>query len=110
MRLIRKISKTQGILPLPYILRKEDIHVGEIRDKGGFGVVSDGEYQGNTVAIKHIKMDGKDPDKIFKVTILGQPPRSLLSKFSSAIVSGGNCLETRVTSEHLALARGFYLH
>lgn len=70
MRVVRRICKTQGILPSPYILQKEDIHIGEVRDKGGFGVVSDGEYHGNTVAIKHIKMGEGDPDKIFKVAYL----------------------------------------
>ncbi|KAF9790663.1 kinase-like domain-containing protein [Thelephora terrestris] len=66
LRLIRKLSKTQGILPTPYILQREDIHVGEIRFEGGFGIVSDGEYQGNNVAIKLIKVDERVHDKAFK--------------------------------------------
>ena len=68
LRVIGRISKTQGILPSPYILQKEDIHIGAVCDQGAFGFVSDGEYQGNIVAIKRIKMGERDPDKIFKVS------------------------------------------
>ena len=70
LRLIRKISQAQGILPSSYILQTDEIRVGELRAEGGFGVVSDGEYQGNIVAIKHIKMSEGDPDKNFKVSCL----------------------------------------
>ena len=70
LRLIRKISKTQGILPSSYILQFDDIRVGVVCAEGGFGVVSDGEYQGNTVAIKHIKMGEGGTHKAFKVSFL----------------------------------------
>lgn len=84
--------------------------IGEIRDKGGFGVVSDGEYRGNIVAVKQIKTSERDPDKIFKVLYFGQLCRSPLFKFLSAIVSRNNCLETLITSQHFTLARCIYLY
>jgi hypothetical protein len=67
IRLIRKISQTWRIVPSSYFLEEEGIHVGEVRFYGGFAVVSDGEYQGLTVAIKHLKMNEGDADKTFKV-------------------------------------------
>ena len=43
LQLLSKICKTQRIIPTSYILQEEFIHVGSIRDRGGFSEVSDGE-------------------------------------------------------------------
>ena len=67
LRLIRRICEACGIVPSSYILREEQIHVGEIQYHGGFSDVSDGEYQGYTVAIKHLKARKGGSDRIFKV-------------------------------------------
>ncbi|KAF9790619.1 kinase-like domain-containing protein [Thelephora terrestris] len=66
IRLIRKISKARGIIPSSYIAREEYIHVGNIHYDRGLTELSDGEYQGRTVAIKRLKVDDKDPRKTFK--------------------------------------------
>ena len=108
LRLIRKISKTQGILPSPYTLQTDRIRTGVVRAKGGFGIVSDGEYQGNAVAIKHVGMGEEVTDKVFKVSIFGRPRRSLLFESLSAVVSRDNRLETLISSQYFTLARGFH--
>ena len=41
--------------------------MGEIQYYGGFADVSDGEYQGHTVAIKHLKTSKGGSDRVFKV-------------------------------------------
>ena len=67
LRLIRKVSKTRRIVPSSYQLQEESIRTGEVRFEGGSAVVSDGRYQGRTVAIKRLKVNEGDFDRIFKV-------------------------------------------
>ena len=43
------------------------MHMGEVQYHWGFADVSDGEYQGHTVAIKHLKTSKGGSDRIFKV-------------------------------------------
>lgn len=73
LRLIRKVSKTQMTVPSSYVLQEECIHTGEDRFEGGSGVVSDGRYQGRTVAIKRLKTSEGDFEKIFKVFSMNVP-------------------------------------
>ena len=68
LRLIRKISKARRIVPSSYILQEDCIRIGDVHYYGGFAVVSDGEYQGCTVAIKHLKTNEVGSDTIFKVS------------------------------------------
>ena len=67
LRLIRRICEARGIVPSSYTLRGDHIHVGEVQYHGGFSDVSDGEYQGCAVAIKHLKTNKGGSDRIFKV-------------------------------------------
>ena len=54
-------------MPSSYVLQEEYIHVGETQHQGGFADVSDGGYQGRTVAIKNLRMNGDGSGKFFKV-------------------------------------------
>ena len=67
LRLLSKIGKAQRIVPASYILHSEFVLVRSVRDRGGFSEVSEGEYFGRTVAIKDLKMNEGDFDKVFKV-------------------------------------------
>ena len=55
------------IIPSSYILQEGSISIGEARFEGGSAVVSDGRYEGRIVAIKGLKMNDGDFNKIFKV-------------------------------------------
>ena len=66
LRLLSKICKAQRVIPPSYLLQKELIYIGSVLDRGGFSDVSNGEYQGYTVAIKDLKTNKDDPDKTFK--------------------------------------------
>jgi len=68
LRLLSKICKAQKIVPTSYILQDKVTYVGSVHDHGGFADVSNGEYLGYPVAIKHLKMNKGDPNNIFKVT------------------------------------------
>jgi len=68
--LLSKICKAHSIIPVSYVLRWELIRVGKIHYHTGFADVSDGEYLGLPVAIKCLKMNEGDPDRIFKVTLV----------------------------------------
>lgn len=70
LRLIRKVSGAQRIVPSSYVLQEESIHTGKDRCEGGSAVVSDGKYQGAAVAIKRLKMKEGDFDRIFKVFLM----------------------------------------
>ena len=79
--LLCKICKAHGIIPTSYILQWRLIRAGEIRYHGGSTDVSDGEYMGSPVAIKCLKMNEEDSDRVFKVpcstsriTIAQYPP------------------------------------
>ena len=67
LRLLSKICKAQGIVPVSYILRQELIRVGTVHCHGGFSDVTNGEYLGFPVAIKRLRMC-EDFDGIFKVS------------------------------------------
>lgn len=67
LRLISRICKARGILPASYILQQECIRVGRVHYHGGFADVSKGEYLGCSVAVKCLKMNEGDSDRIFKV-------------------------------------------
>ena len=43
------------------------MRIGRVYYHGGFADVSDGEYSGLPVAIKRLKMNEGDPDRVFKV-------------------------------------------
>ena len=73
LRLIRNVSKTQRIVPSLLILQEESIHIGKVRFEGGSTVVNEGMYKGRAVAIKRLKMNGGDSDKIFKVLLVNVP-------------------------------------
>lgn len=65
--LLYKICKACEMLPTSYTLREEFIHVSNVRYCGGFADVSEGEYLGRRVAVKHLRFGTKDTFKIFKV-------------------------------------------
>ena len=68
LHLLYKVCKTCELLPTPYLLRQELIRVGNISCSGGFADVSDGEYLGHRVAIKHLKLrENEVSNKVFKV-------------------------------------------
>ena len=68
-RLLYKICKTHGILPASYVVRPDLTNIGEFGWGGGFADVSKGEYRGDPVAIKHLRIKTRDEfDKIFKVS------------------------------------------
>jgi len=69
LHLLYKVCKACELLPASYVLPKElVIYVGGIPSCGGFADVSEGEYLGRRVAIKHLRFGTKDKlDKIFKV-------------------------------------------
>ena len=69
-RLLSKICKAQEIVPASYILQEEFLHVGSVRDRGGFSEVRDGEYLGSTVAIKDLKPNQAGFNKNFKVCLI----------------------------------------
>lgn len=70
LRLLSKICKSQRIVPTSYILQSEFIRVRSVRDRGGFSEVSDGDYLGCTVAIKDLKLNEHDFDRLFRVDLL----------------------------------------
>jgi len=70
LRLVSKICEAHRIIPSSYIIQQELIHVGRVYYHGGFADVSNGEYLGSTVAIKHLRMGEGDSDRIFKVSSL----------------------------------------
>jgi serine/threonine protein kinase len=78
LRLLSKICKAQRIMPTSYILQPEFIRARSVQDRGGFSEVSDGEYLGYTVAIKDLKMNEGNFDKVFKVR-LTNPARTRFS-------------------------------
>ena len=67
LRLLSKICKTHRIIPSLYILRWDLVHVGQVHYKSGSAAVSNGEYLGCPVAIKHLMMDKADADVTLKV-------------------------------------------
>lgn len=68
LHLLYKICKTCELLPASYVLRQELMYVGNVRCCGGFADVSEGEYLGRRVAIKHLRFGTEDAlNKVFKV-------------------------------------------
>jgi len=70
LRLLSKICNAQAIIPASYILQHEVTYVGSFHEHGGFAEVSNGQYLGRPVAIKNLKMNKGDPDKMFKVPLV----------------------------------------
>lgn len=71
LHLLYKICKTCEMLPTTYLLQQDFICVGNIRYYGGFADVSEGEYLGRRVVIKHLRIRTQDlSNKIFKVLML----------------------------------------
>ncbi|KAF9648137.1 kinase-like protein [Thelephora ganbajun] len=64
--LLSKICKARTIIPSSYVLQKEFISVGRVHYRGGFSDVSNGEYLGCPVAIKCLKVNEEDFDRVFK--------------------------------------------
>ena len=108
LRLIRRICEARGIIPSSYILQGVHIHFGEIQYHGGFSDVSNGEYQGCIVAIKHLRTNKRGLNEIFKV-FFDQRRRSPLFTFLPAVLPRGYRLETFIPSEHSTPARGLHL-
>ena len=102
LRLLSKICKARKIVPTSYILQQEPVRVGRACHHGGFADVSNGEYLGDLVAIKRLKMGG-DSDRIFKVLAarLVHPRHSV----STAALQGDHRLETPVPPKHTAFVR-----
>ena len=73
LRLLSNICEARRITPASYVLQQELIHAWRVRCHGGFADVSDGEYLGRPVAIKRLKMNGGDSDRIFKVRLCNRP-------------------------------------
>jgi len=70
LRLISKICKAHKIIPASYILQREFIRVGRVYYQGGFADVSEGEYFGCPVAIKCLKMNEGESDRVFRVRLV----------------------------------------
>ena len=68
--LLSKICKARGIIPSSYRLQRDFTHIGRVCYHGGFADVTDGEYLGRPVAIKYLKMDEENSDRIFKVPLI----------------------------------------
>ena len=68
--LLSKICKAHSIIPSSYILRRELIRIGRVYYCGGFADVCKGEYLGLSVAVKRLRMNGVDRDRIFKVFLV----------------------------------------
>ena len=68
LHLLYKICKAREMLPTSYVLQQEFTCISGVHYYGGFADVSEGEYLGCRVAIKHLRIGTKDPsNKIFKV-------------------------------------------
>lgn len=65
--LLSKICKARSIVPSSYLLQQEFIRAGRVCYHGGFAAVSNGEYSGRPVAIKYLKINEEDSDKVFRV-------------------------------------------
>ena len=82
--LLSKICKAHSIIPTSYILQQDRIRVGRVYYYGGSADVSHGEYSGFPVAIKRLKMNEGDSDRIFKVPLIG-PARYRCSVFTQRL-------------------------
>ena len=69
-RLLSKICKARSILPTSYLLQQELIRAGKVLCHGGFADVSDGEYSGRLIAIKRLRTNEGDSDRVFEVPLL----------------------------------------
>ena len=69
LHLLYKMCNACEMLPASHILQQESIQIGTLHCYGGFADVSQGEYLGCRVAIKHLRIRAKGtPSKIFKVS------------------------------------------
>ena len=67
LRLLSKICKAHRITPAPYILRQDPINIGQVHHHSGFADATIGEYLGFSVAIKRLRTNQGDSDRLFKV-------------------------------------------
>ena len=67
LRLLSKICKASGFIPVSYFLCEESVHLGVVRYCGGYADVNEGKYMGFPVAIKRLRIKEGDSDNIFKV-------------------------------------------
>ena len=71
LHLLYKVCKACELLPTSYVLQQEFINVGNVHCYGGFADVTEGEYLGHRVAIKHLRFGTRDAfSKIYKVLAL----------------------------------------
>ena len=110
LRLLSKICKAQSIIPSSYILQRELIRVGRVRCHGGSADVSDGEYLGGLVAIKLLKVNGRDLNGTFRVSTLIQSRGFSALSFHLAFMSRDHLLEAFVPSQHFTLVGRFNVH
>ena len=97
-------------MPPSCVLQRELIRVGRVRYHGGSADVSDGEYSGNPVAVKHLKVNDGDLDRTFKV-YTSKPPHPLpLLSVRLALMSRNHLLETFAPSKHFAIVGHFCVH
>ena len=64
--------------------------------------MSDGEYLGSPVAIKHLRLNEGDSDIVFKVKLINLTDSLPSLNFHSAVMSRDYWLETLVPFEHHA--------
>ena len=71
LHLLYKVCKACELLPTSYVLRQAFMRVGKVRCCSGFADVSEGEYLGRRVAIKHLRFGTEDAfNKVFKVQVV----------------------------------------
>ena len=68
LHLLYKICKAREMLPTSYVLQQEFTCISGVHYYSGFADVSEGEYLGNRVAVKHLRFRTDESfNKIFKV-------------------------------------------
>ena len=71
LHLLYKVCKACELLPTSYVLWQAFMRVGKVRCCSGFVDVSEGEYLGHRVAIKHLRFRMEDAfNKVFKVQVV----------------------------------------
>jgi len=89
LHLLSKICKACETLPASYILQRELKCVDNIRCYGGFADVSEGEYLGRRVAIKHLRFGTGDAfNGIFKVPNLRPTGWPIVTQFACSGSAG----------------------
>ena len=81
-----------------------------VRCHGGSANVSDGECLGGLVAIKLLKVNGRDLNGTFRISTLNQPRGFSALSLHLAFMSRDHLLETFVPSQHFTLVGRFSVH